>query len=166
MPARRSSIGTCRPARTSTGNLPEGVEFNIHNHSLARNSGQPYPLANDWYRQSNTDVPDDSFEDLGNVFAKLVFGFVWLTHLLGLHDLVNAGRRVSRRMLDRLQLTSYQAGLLSRGVQSRMDSREPFNRVLDTAIGFAGAVGVAAFDDMAHVNERVGSLFSVNGLVN
>ena len=57
----------------------------------------------------NTDVPDDLFEDLGNVFAKLVFGFVWLTHLLGLHDLVNAGRRVSRRMLDRLQLTSYQA---------------------------------------------------------
>ena len=51
-------------------------------------------------------------------------------------------------MLDRLQLTSYQAGLLSRGVQSRMDPREPFNRVLDTAIGVAGAVGVAAFDDM------------------
>ena len=166
MPARRSSNGTRRPARTSTGNLPEGVEFNIHNHSLARNSGQPYPSANDWYRRSNTDVPDDSFEDLSNVFAKLVFGFVWLTHLLGLHDLVNAGRRVSRRMLDRLQLTSYQAGLLSRGVQSRMDSREPFNRVLDTTIGFAGAVGVAAFDDMAHVNERVGGLFSVNGLVN
>ena len=69
-------------------------------------------------------------------------------------------------MLDRLQLTSYQAGLLSRGVQSRMDPREPFNQVLDTAIGFAGAVGVAAFDDMAHVNERVGGLFLVNGLVN
>ena len=87
MPAHRSSTGTCRPARTSTGNLPEGVEFNIHNHSLAHNSRQPYPSANDWYQQSNTDVPDDSFEDLGNVFAKLVFGFVWLTHLLGLHDL-------------------------------------------------------------------------------
>ena len=165
MPAQRSS-NTCRPTRTSTGNLPEGVEFNIHNHSLARNSGQPYPSANDWYWRSNTDVPDDLFKDLGNVFAKLVSGFVWLTHLLGLHDLVNAGRRVSRRMLDRLQLTSYQAGLLSRGVQSRMDPREPFNWVLDTAIGFAGAVGVAAFDDMAHVNERVGGLFSVNGLVN
>ena len=91
MPAQRSN-GTRRPARTSTGNLPEGVEFNIHNHSLACNSGQPYPSVGDWYRHSNTDVPDDSFEDLGNVFAKLVFGFVWLTHLLGLHDLVNAGR--------------------------------------------------------------------------
>ena len=166
MPARRSSNNTRRPARTPTGNLPEGVEFNIHNHSLARNSGQPYPLANDWYWWSNTDVPDDSFEDLGNVFAKFVFGFVWLTHLLGLHNLVNTRRRVSQRTLDRLQLTSYQAGLLSRGVQSRMDPREPFNQVLDTAIGFTGAVGVVAFDDMAHVNERVGGLFPVNSLVN
>ena len=40
MPAHRSSNGTHCPARTSTGNLPEGVEFNIHNHSLTRNSGQ------------------------------------------------------------------------------------------------------------------------------
>ena len=166
MPARRSSNNTHHPARTSTGNLPEGVEFNIHNHSLAPNSRQLYLSANDWYRRSNTDVPDDSFKDLGNVFAKLVFGFVWLTYLLGLHDLVNAGRRVSQRMLDHLQLTSYQDGLLTRGVQSRMDPREPFNRVLDTAIGFAGAVGVVTFDDMTHVNERVGDLFLVNGLVN
>ena len=94
MPANHSSHGTRRPARTSTGNLPEGVEFNIHNHTLTHNSGQPYPSANDWYQRSNTDVPDDSFEDLGNVFAKLVFDFVWLTHLLGLHDLVNTGRCV------------------------------------------------------------------------
>ena len=80
--------------------------------------------------------------------------------------MVNAGRRVSRRMLDHLQLTDYQAGLLSRGVQSRMNQTKRFNRVLDTAIGYAGAVGVAVFDDMAHVNERVGGLFLVNGLVN
>ena len=69
-------------------------------------------------------------------------------------------------MLDRLQLTNYQAGLLSRGVQLRMDPTERFDRVLDTTIGYAGAVGVAVFDDMAHVNERVGGLFSANGLVN
>ena len=69
-------------------------------------------------------------------------------------------------MLDWLQLTSYQAGLLSRGIQSRMDPREGFNRVLDTAIRHVGAVGVAAFDDMVHVNERAGGLFLVNGLVN
>ena len=69
-------------------------------------------------------------------------------------------------MLDWLQLTSYQAGLLSRGIQSRMDPREEFNRVLDTGIGHVGAVGVAAFNDMAHVNERAGGLFLVNGLVN
>ena len=47
-----------------------------------------------------------------------------------------------------------------------MDPGEQFNRVLDTTIGYARAVGVAAFDDMAHVNERVGSLFLVNSLVN
>jgi hypothetical protein len=47
-----------------------------------------------------------------------------------------------------------------------MDPTERFDRVLDTAIGYAGAVGVACFDDMAHVNERVGDLFWVNGLVN
>ena len=80
--------------------------------------------------------------------------------------MIGAGRRVPRRMLDRLQLTNYQAGLLSRGVQSRMDPTKRFDRVLDTAIRYAGAVGVACFDDMAHVNERVGNLFWVNGLVN
>ena len=69
-------------------------------------------------------------------------------------------------MLDCLQLTNYQAGLLSRGVQSRMDQTKRFDRVLDTAIGYGGAVGVVVFDDMAHVNERVGGLFLVNGLVN
>ena len=42
-----------------------------------------------------------------------------------------------------------------------MDPTERFDRVLDTAIGYAGAVGVAVFDGMAHVNERVGGLFSV-----
>ena len=69
-------------------------------------------------------------------------------------------------MLDHLQLTNYQARLLSRGVQSRMDPTERFDRILDTTIGYTGAVGVAIFDDMAHVNERVGSLFSDNSLVN
>ena len=80
--------------------------------------------------------------------------------------MINAGRPVSRRMLDHLQLTNYQARLLSRGVQSRMDPTKRFNCVLDTAIGYTGAVRVAVFDDMAHVNERVGGLFLVNSLVN
>lgn len=62
-------------------------------------------------------------------------------------------------MLDRLQLTNYQAGLLSRGVQLRMDQTERFDCVLDTVIGYAEVVGVMVMDDMAHVNERVGGLF-------
>ena len=69
-------------------------------------------------------------------------------------------------MLDCLQLTNYQARLLSRGVQLRMDPTERFDCVLDTAIGYAGVVRVAVMDDMAHVNKRVGGLFSVNSLVN
>ena len=76
MPAQRSSqhissSSSSRPARTSTGNLGEGIEYNIHCFQSARNSERPYPSASNWYRRSNTDVPDDSFEDLGNVVVKL-----------------------------------------------------------------------------------------------
>ena len=69
-------------------------------------------------------------------------------------------------MFLNLQLTNYQARLLSRGVQSRMNPTKMFDCILDTAIEYAGAVGVAILNDMAYVNERVGGLFSVNGLVN
>ena len=75
MPARRSSqrlssSSTCL-ARTSTGNLGEGIEYNIHRFQSARNSKHPYPSASDWYQSSNTDVLDDSFEDFSNVVVKL-----------------------------------------------------------------------------------------------
>ena len=69
-------------------------------------------------------------------------------------------------MLDRLELTNYQSRLLSRGVQPRMDQTKRFDHVLDTAIRYAGLVGVAVMDEMAYLNEQVGSLFSVNSLVN
>ena len=78
-----------------------------------------------------------------------------------LRDFVGASRQISRRTLARLELTRYQAGLLSWGAQSRMDPAETFNPVLDTAISYAASIGVAAFDNMAHVNERVGGLFRV-----
>ena len=54
-----------------------------------------------------------------------LLSFDWLKlmfHILGLHDLVNTRRRVSQRMLDCLQLTNYQAGLLSRGVVTNTTS--------------------------------------------
>ena len=80
--------------------------------------------------------------------------------------MISASRQVSRQMLDHLELTNYQSGLLSRGVQPRMDQSERFDRVLDITIGYAGLVGVMVIDKMAYLNEQVGSLLLVNGLVN
>ena len=56
-----------RPTRVSSGLLSEGVEYNIFNFQSAHNSSRPYLNRETWYRCSDTDVPDDSFEDLGNV---------------------------------------------------------------------------------------------------
>ena len=67
MPRASSSSSSSHPARTSSGLLPEGVEYNIFNFQLARNLSCPYPNREAGYCRSDTDVPDDSFEDLGNV---------------------------------------------------------------------------------------------------
>ena len=69
--SQRLSSSSFRPARTSPDNLGEGIEYNIHRFQSACNSEPPYPFASDWYRRLNTDVPDDFFEDLGNVIVKL-----------------------------------------------------------------------------------------------
>ena len=74
--------------------------------------------------------------------------------------MISATKRVSRKKLDSLQLTDYQAGLLSRGVQYSMDRMEPYNMVVEASVGYAGSVGVAAFDEIASVNEKVGIPFS------
>ena len=83
----------------------------------------------------------------------------------GLHDLINARKHVSHKKLGRLELVSCQLGLLSRGVQYQMDRREPYNWVLEASMGYVGTIGVAAFDDMTVVNERVGDLFLVRSLI-
>ena len=67
MPRASSSSSSSRLARNSSGLHPEGVEYNIFNFQLARNLSRPYPNRETWYRRSDTDVPDDSFEDLGDV---------------------------------------------------------------------------------------------------
>ena len=69
--------------------------------------------------------------------------------------MVYAGKRVSRRKLDRLELNEYQAGLLSRGVQHRMDETEVYNSIVETSIGYAGAVGITAFDEIACLTDQV-----------
>ena len=44
---------------------------------------------------------------------------------IGLSDFIIAHKRVARRKLERLELTPFQSSLLSRGVQQKMDDREP-----------------------------------------
>ena len=44
---------------------------------------------------------------------------------IGLSNFIIAHKRVTRHKLERLELTLFQSSLLSRGVQQRMDDREP-----------------------------------------
>ena len=44
---------------------------------------------------------------------------------IGLSNFIIAHKRVARRKLEHLELTPFQSSLLSRGVQQRMDDREP-----------------------------------------
>src|SRR5258705_13945737 len=140
MPAQRSSSTR---ASSSGGSFVEGSSsHNQHHHTSARDDlSHPYPSERDIYHHSNIHNPDeDEFTDLG------------------LSDFFITHRRVARRKLERLQLSSYQAGLLSRGVQVGMERREPYNAVLEAAMGYARACSVAAMDDVALVNEKVDTL--------
>src|SRR5258708_3720306 len=133
MPAQHSSS-----TRTTSigGSLVEGSSsHNQHRFSSARDDlSRPYPSDRDVYRRSNTHNPDeDGFADPG------------------LSDFFLAHRRVARRKLERLQLTPYQARLLSRGVQVGMERREPYNAVLEAAMGGSGACSVAGVGDGAFV---------------
>jgi len=60
--------------------------------------------------------------------------------------------------LEHLQLSSYQAGLLLRGVQVGMERREPYNVVLEASMGYAGACSMAVMDDVVLVNKKVDKL--------
>ena len=44
---------------------------------------------------------------------------------IGLSDFIIAHKRVARHKLECLELIPFQSSLLSRGVQQRMDNREP-----------------------------------------
>src|SRR5258705_2497255 len=140
MPAQRSSSTR---ASSLGGSFVEGSSsHNQHRHSSAWDDlSRPYPSERDVYRRSNIHNPDeDEFADLG------------------LSNFFIAHCRVARRKLERLQLSSYQAGLLSRGVRVGMERRELYNAVLEAAMGYAGACSVVAMDDLALVNEKVDTL--------
>ena len=119
---------------------------NQHRFTHARDdASRPYPTANDVYvRSTSSHVDQDEFSDLG------------------LSDFFLVHRRVARRSLERLQLSPYQAGLFSRGVQTGLDRREPYNAVLEASIGYAGACSVAVIDEVASLNERVERLSEEN----
>src|SRR5258708_33317391 len=101
-----------RTAASSRGSSNwEASSYNLDCFQVARNDAtRPYPSETDVYRRSNTHQPDDDrFFDLG------------------LHDFLVANRRVACCRLDRLAVTPHQSGLLSRGAQHSLDSREPYN---------------------------------------
>src|SRR5258705_9590250 len=138
MPAQRSTRSS-----STGGSFVEGSSsHNQHRFASARDDlSRPYPTDRDVYRRSNTHAADeDEFADLG------------------LSDFFIVHRRIARHKLERLQLTPYQAGLLSRGVQVGMERREPYNVVLEASMGYAGACSVAVMDDVVLVNEKVDKL--------
>src|SRR5882672_4340748 len=122
MPAQHS---TC--ASSTGGSFVEGSSsHNQHRFTSARDDlSHPYPTNHNIYRHSNTHAADD------DEFADL-----------GLSDFFIIHHCVARRKLERLQLTPYQAGLLSRGVQVGMERREPYHAVLEAAMGYWGACSV------------------------
>src|SRR5258707_13726872 len=118
MPAQRSSSTR---ATSIGGSFVEGSSsHNQHRFSSARDDlSRPYPSDRNVYRRSNTHNPDeDEFADVG------------------LSDFFIAHRRVARRKLEHLQLTPYQAGLLSRGVQVGLARRGRYNAILEAAMGY------------------------------
>src|SRR5258705_1092340 len=139
MPAQRSSTR----ASSTGGSFVEGSSsHNQHHFSSARDDlSRPYPSDRDIYHRSNTHNPNnDEFADLG------------------LSNFFLAHHQVTRHKLERLQLTPYQARLLSRGVQVGMERREPYNVVLEASMGYTGACSMAVMDDVALVNEKVDKL--------
>src|SRR5258705_10556034 len=139
MSAQRSST---RSSSTGGSFVEGSSSHNQHCFTSARDDlSCPYPTDRDVYHHSNThNADDDEFTDLG------------LTDFFIVHCCV------ARRKLERLQLTPYQAGLCSRGVQVGMERREPYTGVLKADMGYAGSCSVAVMDDVALVNKKVDKL--------
>ena len=83
-------------------------DFNRHGFTTRRDDpSRPYPSARHVYARSTSSTLDqDEFSDLG------------------LSDLFVVGRRIACQRLECLQLTPFQAGLFSRGVQTGLDRQE------------------------------------------
>src|ERR1700759_5872565 len=127
------------PRADQTVDTLNGV-IRVHNRAKFVNSREdsryPYPSAPTTFIMANTANPIDSFENLY------------------LNDLVMVGKCVARKKLAQMTLSSYQRGLFSRGVQLAMDPEESYNGVLDTAIGYAGAVGITVMDEVEGTTKK------------
>jgi hypothetical protein len=68
MPPQRISSSSSAPGSY----LWNESSHNLHKHTKARNSNAPYATALEVHRRSGDASCNDSFEDLGNVFVKLM----------------------------------------------------------------------------------------------
>ena len=69
-------------------------------------------------------------------------------------DFVLAVRRVGRRQLNRLTLSPYQRGLLSRGMSSRVRDCATQEPALVRGMEYTAGVGAMLLDEIAFVYER------------
>jgi hypothetical protein len=115
-----------------------GHTFNRRNFPVSRDQrNMPYPQAQDVFIRTEGN-PDE--EDFGDVL---------------LNDFVFATKRVSRRKLGQLSMSTYQRALLERGSLHQMEDIEEYNAAIEVSMGYTAAVGTSLAEDIAMTNGEV-----------
>ena len=115
--------------RTNAGRTITPFMFN-------EEGGHEYPPANDFYRHSNMhDLDQDGFEDL---FRR---------------DFIHAISCVARCKLSCHHLDPYQHAAFRRGIVHHNTGEEERDPVLETAMEYAGALGVIIFDESCRLRD-------------
>ena len=99
--------------------------------------GGLYPSAQEFQTCLLVVWPEESFENL-----------YW-------DNFINAVGWVLRRKLQQLNTRPYQHALLMRGVTKRQDAEDEDQLILNQAMEYAGAMGMMALDELAHIHEKV-----------
>ena len=95
-----------------------------------------YPSAHDFFLYSNTHDPDqDGFPDLYR--RDFIHALSWVAHC-----------KLARHRLDPYQRAAFQRGIVHRNI-----SEEEADPLLETAMEYAGAVGVVVFDESCHLRD-------------
>ena len=111
---------------------------NSHGHRLGRATAEPYPTTTNVYvRSAHPNGAEDSFEDLF------------------LNDFVIAHKRVARRKLEAIEMCQAHRHFLERGSNHQLEKSEPYNGILDTALGYAAAGTTMVYDIAVDVNDKV-----------